>query len=127
MLPNVSQIAVMGQSSGKNNTNLSFQRISFEAISQSTVPSPTLLTRCWGLRLESESSFAIRFLLEIPLRGFPSQMRLYEHKQNTLQKHTNLSCRRISFEEEIPEWGSRAGDVSQTSRPILVVLGYLIV
>ena len=75
-----------------------------------------------GLRQEkqlvSESNFAICFLLEIPLGGFPFQMKFSE--QYRIPKNdTNLIVKRISFEKEIPSGGSKAGNISQTSCPIV--------
>ena len=58
----------------------------------------------------SENNFAICFLLEIPLRGFPFQVKFYE--QCRVPKH--IIVQRISFEKEVPSWGSQAGDISQT-------------
>ena len=64
----------------------------------------------------SENSFAICFLLEIPLRGFPFRMKL-SWKYRIPEHSINLICQRISCEKEIPSGGSQAGNLSQTSRP----------
>ena len=84
----------------------------------------------------SENNFAICFLLEIPLRGFPFQMKLYDKyripkhnkdfnifhlkrksPQGSLKQETYLIFQRTSFEKEIPSGKSQAGNISQTSCP----------
>ena len=59
--------------------------------------------------------FAIRFLLEIPPRGFPFQMKFYDKCRIRLNNNTNLNVQRILFEKEIPSGASQAGNISQTS------------
>ena len=71
---------------------------------------------CSHLR-KPESNFAICFLLEIPMTGFPFQMRLFE-KYRIPKNYTNTVFQRISFEKDIPSWGSQAANLSQTSHPI---------
>ena len=62
----------------------------------------------------SESSFAICFLLKIPMRGFPFQVKSFENCRIP-KNSTQQSFPRISFEKEIPLRGSQAGNISQTS------------
>ena len=64
--------------------------------------------------LVSENNFAICFPLEIPLRGLPFQIHFYD-KCRITQNNTNLVFQRISFEKEIPSWGSRAGETHRKS------------
>ena len=64
----------------------------------------------------SAHNFAICFLLEIPLRGFPFQIRFSE-TYRIPKNSTNICFQRISFEKEIPSGGSQAGNMSQTSCP----------
>ena len=62
---------------------------------------------------DSENNFAIRFLLEIPLRGFSFQMNC--SKEYRVPKNsTNNMFQRISFEEEISSWGSQAENMVTT-------------
>ena len=64
----------------------------------------------------SENNFAICFLLEIPPRRFPSQIKFYD--QCSITRHsTNFIVQRISFEKGIPWGGCQAGHISQTSCP----------
>ena len=73
---------------------------------------------CWNAyrKHQSENIFAIFFLLEIPLRGFPFQMiSLFDYR--VPKNNPNIMLQRISFEEETPSGGSLAGNISQTSSP----------
>ena len=65
--------------------------------------------------LYSENNFAICFLLEIPLRGFPFHRAIFQ--TYIIHKHDTSYFQRISFEKESPSWGSQAGNISQTSCP----------
>ena len=66
--------------------------------------------------LYSENNFAIWFLLEIPMRGFPFQMKSFE-KCRMPKNNTNSCFQRISFEKEILSRESKAGNISQTPCP----------
>ena len=64
---------------------------------------------------DPENDFAICFLLEIPLWGFPFQIKTSGNTECLNKNNTSLIVQRISFEKEIPSGGSQAGDISQTS------------
>ena len=101
----------------------------FEArVSQSTVPSPPLTRGGRPLRgteapgygpgelASSEINFAICFLLEVPLRGFPFQIISFE-KCRIIKSNKHMIVQRILLEKEILSGGSQAGNISQTSCP----------
>ena len=49
-----------------------------------------------GMKWPSENNFAICFLLEIPVRGFPFQVKLSD-KYRIPKNNTNIICQRIYF------------------------------
>ena len=59
----------------------------------------------------SENNFAIRFLLETPIRGFPIQIKFFDRCRVPTNNTNHIFQRTSCFNMEIPSYESQAGDI----------------